>query len=349
MVSSDKTNRNNIKGYLAISLIAIFSLFLFSEVSKAANSELEQLIEGAKKEKDVNFYHSGGIEDGNAVVQRFEKKYPFLKVNFYRTGGEKFLIKVMTEIQAKRYVADVILALGSSMHIFRKAGILEKYVSTEDRFFPNEFKDYGYWVTNYVGVYVNSYNTKLVPKELLPKTYEDILSPRWNGKMMMDPTKVDWFVGMLQIMGKEKGLNWMEALSKKNISQRIGHTLICQLVASGEAEISINQTTTSVDTLAGKGAHLDWIALGPVPGITMGSGLAAHAPHPNAARLLNNFLLSEEGQNIWTRFQRMSIRSDIPQSEKFKRLKIVPVDPAILDNIKEYTQKLRSIFGRYER
>jgi len=347
MVSSNKTNQNDANGCLVIAILAIFSFFSLPEICNAANTELEKLIEGAKKEKEVNFYYSGGIEDGTVVVQKFEKKYPFLKVNFYRAGGEKLLIKVMAEVQAKKYAADVIFALGSSMHIFRKAGILEKYVSPEDRFYAEEFKEYGYWITNYVNAYVNSFNTKLVPKNLLPKTYEDLLHPRWKGKMMIDSTKIDWFMGMLQIMGKDKGLSWMEGLSRQNLSHRIGHTLICQLVASGEAELSINQTTTAVDRLGRVGAPLDWVALGPVPGITMGSGIGIHSPHPNAARLLNDFLLSEEGENTWASFQRMPVRNDVPQSEKFKRLKIVPLDPSLLDNIKEYLQQLRNIFGKH--
>lgn len=338
--------RNNVKCYLAIALIAAASFFGLSEISNAANAELEKLIEGAKKEKEVNFYYTTGISDGNAVAEKFEKKYPFLKLKPYRTGQQNFLVKIMAEARAKRYEADTILAVGSVMHTIQKAGILEKYVSTEDRFYPDDFKEYGYWITNYVNAYVNAFNTKLVPRNQLPKTYGDLLNPRWKGKMMMDATKVDWFIGMLQIMGEEKGLSWMEALAKQNISYRIGHTLICQLIASGEAEVSLNQSTASIDTLAAKGGSLDWVALGPIPGITVGSGIAAHAPHPNAARLLNDFMLSEECQNIWAGFHRMSVRTDIPRTAKFKGLKIVPVNPELVDNMKEYTQKSRKIFGR---
>jgi len=328
-------------------LVFIFMLTLVpSSASQTADAGMEKLIEGAKKEGEVIYYASMNLEEIMALIPKFEKKYPFLKVKLVRTGGESLLNRLVSEYRAKKYLADVIQTLAFNMDTLRRGGILGQYLSSEDRFFQKGFKEQGYWICSYCNTYVIAYNTKLVPRHHVPKTYEDLLTSRWKGKMMMDATKVDWFAGMLQIMGKEKGLKFMRDLSRQDISLRIGHALLAQLLTAGEGDLVIDIPTSSVERLKDKGAPIDWMALGPIPGVMIGIGIASHPPHPNAARLFADFVVSKEGQTSLRDFGRNVVRSDIAQPAEYRGLTIVPVDPSLASHMNEYTELLRGIFSK---
>jgi iron(III) transport system substrate-binding protein len=282
------------------------------------------------------------------MIRAFQKKYPFIKVKLNRLGSERLLTKVLAEYRAGKNFADVIQTVEFSMHTFIKRKILQRYIPTENRYFPKDFKEEGYWTTAYFNPYVTAYNTELVSKENLPKTYQDLLKPSWKGKMMLEGTKVDWFAGMLHIMGREKGLEYMRALAKQNLTLQRGHTLIAQLIAAGEALIDVNIPASSVTRMSKRGAPLDWTALGTVPGIMVGTGLAAGARHPNAAKLYINFLLSLESQKTLYGFGRMVGRKEVAeeQSQRMRGIKIYPVDPGLADDINEYAKLLHGIFGK---
>lgn len=306
------------------------------------------LIEGAKKERELILYASMNLEEANETIRRFEEKYPFIMVKLARTGSEKLLTRVLTEARAKKSFADVIQTVEFSMHTLRNSGVLGRYLSSENRFFPKEFKEEGYWTTVYYNPYVVGYNTRLVARENLPKIYEDLLNPAWKGKMMMEGTKVDWFAGMLEIMGREKGLKFMRELSGQEIMLRTGHNLIAQLVAAGEALMDINIPAASVDRLKKTGAPIDWIPLEPAPAVMVGAGVTSQPAHPNAARLYIDFVLSREGQNLIRSFGALVARSDLSESQSgvSKGTRSVPVNPNLAEKMNEYAKLLREIFSQ---
>ena len=174
--------------------------------SAATAATADALLEGAKREGEIVYYASMNLSEANAVINEFEKRYPFVKVKLHRTGSEKLLTRVLTEARAKRNFADVIQTVEFSMHIFSRGGILARYVPQANSFYPKEFKEDGFWTTVYYNAYVTGYNTNLVAPSLLPKDYDDLLDPRWKNKLMIEGTKADWFAGMLQIMGQERGV-----------------------------------------------------------------------------------------------------------------------------------------------
>jgi iron(III) transport system substrate-binding protein len=310
---------------------------------------MAELVKGAKQEREVVVYASQPLPEAQVIMERFQQKYPFLKVNLNRAGSEKLLTKVLTESRASKLYGDVIQTVEFSMHTFKKMGILAHYMSPEAKFFPKEFQDEGYWITAYYNPYVVGYNTKTVTAQKMPKTYEDLLHPMWKGEIMLEGTKVDWFAGMLQIMGKEKGLQYMRRLAKQDVKLRTGHNLLAQLVVAGEGAMDINVPSPVVDTLKKTGAPIDWTALGPVPGIMIGIGVTSKAPHPNAARLYMDFVLSKEGQEILHhRRERVVARAELaPELEKvIRQIKVVPVNPALAENINEYAKLLDETFSR---
>ena len=305
------------------------------------------LLEGARREGELVYYASMNVAEANAVIGAFEKRYPFIKVKLNRIASEKLLTRVLTEARTKKIFADVIQTVEFSMHIFSRSGILARYTPQANSIYPKEFKEEGFWTTVYYNAYVTAYNTRLVATRALPKSYDDLLDPKWKGALMMEGTKADWFAGMLQIMGQERGLKYMRALAKQQPSPREGHELLAQLIVAGEGLFDINIPAASVERMKERGAPIEWTALGEVPAIMVGIGLSAQAPHPNAAKVFSDFVLSREGQKLMQTPGRLIARGDLAneQAAMLRGLKIVPVDPALAEKLDEYAKQLRSIFS----
>lgn len=313
----------------------------------SATAGNEALIEAARREGELVYYASMNLGEANAIIGEFEKRYPFIKVKLNRAGSEKLLAKVMTEYRTKKLPADVIQTVEFSMHLINRAGVLSQYIPQANLQYPNEFKEDGFWTTVYYNPYVVAYNSKLVSRQMAPKRYEDLLDPKWKGKMMMDGTKADWFAGILQIMGQERGLKYMRDLAKQQPSLREGHELLAQLVAAGEGLMDINIPIASVERMKERGAPIDWTNVGAAPAIMVGIGVSSQAAHPNAAKLYIDFVLSREGQRLIRTPGRLGARTDLAreQADLVKEVKIVPVNPALAEKLGEYAKQLRSIFG----
>jgi iron(III) transport system substrate-binding protein len=335
---------DNLKAHTLCTVFAV--VFGCAQFSTAATRD--QWIEGAKKEGEIILYASMNLEEANTMISRFEQKYPFVKVKLNRTDSEKLLTKILVEARAKKNFADAIQTLGFAMHALKKSQQLGQYISAENGYYAKEFKEEGYWTTVYTNPYVVAYNSRTVGKEHLPRKYEDLLHPMWQGKMMLEPTKVDWFAGVLQLMGKEKGLRYMRELAKQKLMNRIGHDLIAQLVAAGEASLDVDIPAPSVDRVRKRGAPIDWVAFPPSPASLIGIGIASQPVHPNAARLYVDFVLSLEGQRTLAELGRYLARVELMQEQavKAKGLQMIPVSPELGENIVEYSKLMREIFGQ---
>ena len=215
------------------------------------------LLEAARREGELVYYASMNVAEANAVIGAFEKRYPFIKVKLNRIASEKLLTRVLTEARTKKIFADIIQTVEFSMHIFSRSGILARYTPQANSIYPKEFKEEGFWTTVYYNAYVTAYNTRLVATRALPKSYDDLLDPKWKGALMMEGTKADWFAGMLQIMGQERGLKYMRALAKQQPSPREGHELLAQLIVAGEGLFDINIPAASVERMKERGGPID--------------------------------------------------------------------------------------------
>jgi iron(III) transport system substrate-binding protein len=322
-------------------------LLLAGSFSPALAATTDAVINAAKREGEVVYYASMNLSEANALIGEFEKRHPYVKVKLQRSGSEKLLTRVLTEARAKKFFADVIQTVEFSMHIFSRGGLLTRYIPQANSYYPKDYKEEGVWTTVYYNAYVTAYNTRLVPPRLLPKTYDDLLDARWKGKMMMEGSKAEWFAGLLQIMGQERGLKYMRDLARQQPSPREGHELLAQLVAAGEGVMDINIPAASAERMKERGAPIDWIALGPAPAVMVGIGLSAQAAHPNAAKLYLDFVLSREGQKLAQTPGRFVARADLAAevASATREIKMVPVNPALAEKLDEYAKQLRSIFG----
>jgi iron(III) transport system substrate-binding protein len=304
-----------------------------------------KLIDGAKREKEVVIYGTMDLRGANLLNDKFREKYPFLDVRLNRFGSGSLVPRSLAEVRAGKHLSDILQTNSLGLHFLKKEGILGYYVSPEDPFYPKQFKDQGYWTTTNMNVHVVAFNTRLIARELVPRTYEDFLNPVWRGKMLLD-TSEQWFALMLQIMGKEKGLKYMAELAKQNVLlRRESSAMRAQLIAAGEAPLDIDSTLGPVDQLKKRGAPIDWLTVGPVPVVTSAHGIAARPSHPNAARLYIDFVLSKEGQRLVLDIGRQVARTDLlNEQESIQNLQLVPLDAAAGENMAYYERQIKEIF-----
>jgi iron(III) transport system substrate-binding protein len=280
-------------------------------------------------------------------AQAFDKRFPFVKVNTARMSGGAQINKIQTEYRARRYLVDVINGGAEQAAAIKGFGALDPYDSPQRHFFPPEFRDKeGYFASLYITPMVLGYNTKLVKPNEAPKTYEDLLNPRWKNGMFLDDEAFEWFAVLLRHFGREKGLQYMKRLAQQDISMQRGRTGQTQLLVAGERPIGIYLSGHTVLDLKDKGAPLGWVALDPYLSQANMIMLARHAPHPYAAALFIDWSLSEEGQTMITTFGRVVARNGVKQ--RFPELiekKSTLVDTDMMGPIlAEMSKEFRAIF-----
>lgn len=336
--------------YLKLSLATLSCLaLLLGDVSWTwgQSDHTARFLDGAKKDGKLVWYTSMRITDSKPLLDAFEKQYPFIKTELFRSSGEKTLNRIMTETRAGRWEFDVVAL--SEIGLLVEWKLLSPYVSPETKAYIPEFKDAaGYWAPVYNNYYVIGYNTKLVAEKEAPKRWEDLLDPKWKGKISIDQEEYPWYATLLVVWGREKTRNYMKALANQNIQWRKGHTLIAQLLGAGEFPVAIVYAH-GAERLKKKGASIDWVnTVDPVVFSVNSIGVSAKPNHPNAARLFIDFVLSKKAQEMIRSFFRIPARMDVePLSAKMDqaklKLKAVPQDTA--ERYNEYIKEFREIFG----
>jgi iron(III) transport system substrate-binding protein len=335
-----------VKNYLRFVGVITFVFTVTSSQQTLAQSA--SVIEGAKREGSVVFYGPLNINDSQALAKRFEAKYPFIKVEILRMSAEPLLNRIITEDKAGRNVVDVIN--NTTINAIKKARLLQPYRSAEHAGYPEEFKDSeGYWVSLHNNYYVLGYNSKLVSAAEAPKDWSDLLNPKWKGKIGMDQEEFEWYAQSVETWGREKAQKFHRALAQQQIHWRKGHTLLSQLIAAGEFSLGIVYAHR-IESMKKTGAPIEWVkTINPVFAAQSPVGLAAKAPHPNAAKLYLDFILSKEAQLILRSFNRTSARNDVeplvPEMHHSK-LKLVAIDPKVAEDLNRYASEFRDIYFR---
>jgi len=305
-----------------------------------------QNLEKAMREGEVVWYTPTAIEDSQKMIQAFEKKYPGIKVRLFRNRETALLPRIISEKQSGRPVVDVTTLRGIGYYQLWKRNLVQPYVSPESKIYPKGFKDpKGYWADLYDTYYVWSYNTGLMKNP--PRSYEEVVHPRYRGKIGMDTDEVEWFAGLIENWGKERTVKFLKNLAAQQIRFRDGHTLIAQLMAAGEFEITL-AFSERIDKMKKDRAPVEWVTtFDPIIVSIHPIAIAADAPHPEAARLFVDFALSKEGQSIIRASGRISARPDVPPPDKQSdpaKLKLHPVQPEAAADYEGLLKEWREIF-----
>ncbi len=327
-----------------------FALILIVFVTSVHASPLKVTIEGAKNEGKMVYYAVLSVPESRALLGAFEKKYPFLKTELFRLGAEKMRSKILTEARAGHHVFDVTSMNVVDAGLLIRQGIVGPYKALAAKGIPEGLKDKkGYWTALYLRQFVLAYNSQAIPPKEVPKDWWDLLHPKWKGRIGMDEEETEWYAALSTYWGKEKAQKLMRGLEAQNLTIHRGHTLIAQLTSAGAFDLSIAYGNR-IEEMKGKGAPLDFVdTTDPIVTSPSVIALSAHSPHPNAARLYIEFLISIEGQRILKKFGRVAAHKDVsPPSPKLnpKRLKTYFVSPKISDRYEEYQKEYFSIFRR---
>ncbi|HLQ26044.1 MAG TPA: extracellular solute-binding protein [Acidiferrobacterales bacterium] len=261
---------------------------------------MDRLIAGARKEGDVMLYTTLTAPYLDPIIADFKQKYG-VTIKYWRGSEATLLQRVLSEARGGRFAWDIVETLAPEVEAIRRNKLLQAVHSPfqKNEIIPNLAPSHREWTADRLYLYVVAYNTNQFKKDDLPKTLEDLLDPRWKGKIGMEAKNWDWFAEIAKEMGEKKGLDFFRKfVSVNGIQVRSGHTKLAGLVAAGEIPIALGLFSHGVDQLRAKDAPIEWAVIG-TPIVNMAAtGVSRKAPHPYAALLFYEYLLGEDGQKI---------------------------------------------------
>jgi iron(III) transport system substrate-binding protein len=283
---------------------------------------------GARREGRVELY-SGMIENQalRPIADAFRKKYPFIAVDYWRGDSRALIQKVLTERRAGRVTGDVLESTGGAEALIR-GGAVAPFRSPPSAEYPAKYVDpKGFWAVSRLDFFGLAFNTRQVSAALAPKSYDDLLDPKWRGAIAWradSEVGAPLFIaGILRSMGKDKGEAYLKRLAAQRIVNYAGSArALVDRVGAGEYKIALEIYAHHPLISKALGAPLETAMLDPVPSAVSTIQLARNAPHPNAAMLLIDFILSREGQNVLRAADYFSANPAVETSPMLR--KIVP-------------------------
>jgi iron(III) transport system substrate-binding protein len=332
--------------------IVLYFVVVMAASSSASSQEADRsvLVERAKKEAEVVWYTSAGLQDSNPMAEAFQKDYPFIRVNVIRSGSGVLINRILNEARAQKGLFDVLNTNDESVLPLKKRGVLARYISSEANFYDDDLKDKeGYWHTAYVVPWFLGYNTRILKKDDVPKNYEELLQPKWKGRKIALGTDNGSLIlsGLIRVWGKEKAVRYFQQLAKQEPALQAGApSSRIQLMAGGEFPLTLASGNT-LQTFASRGAPVDWVPLEPVFVQLNAIMLAAQSRHPNATKLFIDFVLSKKGQEMIRSFHRVPARNgvDAEPPRIFKGYKRIVQDIEAAANAEANTKLYNEILG----
>ena len=299
-----------------------------------------KLLEGARREGPVNIYTSLNTRDSGPITEAFEKKYG-VKTLLWRSSSEKVLQRAVTEAQAGRFLCDVLETNGPEMEALYREKLLTEFFSPHFKDLPlAAFPRHRNYVADRFNFFVIGYNTKLVRPEEVPNSYLDLIHPRFAGRVGIESGDSDWFAAVMKSMGEEKGMAFFRQLAANKPQMRTGHTLLAELLSSGEVAIAATIYNHNVEKMALRGAPVKWKALTPTFGRPNAIGVAARAANPHAALLFADFMLSPQGQTLIK--ERSRVPSSLAVETSLNKFPFEMIDPVITLDEADKWEKLWS-------
>ncbi|HEV7618370.1 MAG TPA: extracellular solute-binding protein [Burkholderiaceae bacterium] len=298
----------------------------------------EKVLAAAKKEGTLTLYTSIAEKDIPPLITAFEKKYG-IKVKIWRAGSDKVLQRTLTETSGKRYEVDAIHISAPELEALHLEKVLQPVSNPAFKeLLPGTVPAHREWVATLLTVFVQAYNTNQLKKDDLPKSYQDLLNPKWKGKLGIETEDFDWFAAVVTDMGEAKGMKlFRDIVATNGISVRKGHSLLNNMVAAGEVPLALTVYNYMPEASKKRGAPIDWFALEPAIARANGIGIARRAPHANAALLFYDYMLSTEAQKILASMDYVPTNATV--GSPLKNMKVKVIDPAVtLTQMEKWTK-----------
>jgi iron(III) transport system substrate-binding protein len=262
----------------------------------------QRLIEGAKREKELTFYSSIPPEDIALLAAAFDKKYG-VKVKVWRADSESLLQRIINDAKIRRHEVDIVVGSSSALEPLYRENLLQEVKSPHFAGIISEaIAPHGQWTAVFLNTIVQAYNTKLVRKERLPTSYADLLEAEWKGRLGIEAEDYDWFAQVVTDLGEARGLRlFRDIVASNGMSVRKGHTVLNNLVISGEVPLALTAYGFLAEQTRRKGAPLDWFIIPPAIARPTSQALARNAPSPHAAVLFFDFMIGEAQQILSAR------------------------------------------------
>jgi iron(III) transport system substrate-binding protein len=288
----------------------------------------ERLAQGARREGALVLYTSLATSESVPLTQAFEKKYG-VKVELWRSLSEQIVRRALNEARARRDVVDVIETNAPEVEALARERVTARFESP----YVSDIPAWGVpahrmWVADRVDFFVVAYNTAKVRRDELPATYEGFLDAKWKGRIGLEATDQEWLAGLARHWGEKRALEFFRGLAAMRPDVRRGHVLLSEMVSAGEVPVSLTNYASNADSMKRRDKPIDWKPVEPVIGRPQALGLAARAPHPSAALLFADFVLSPEGQQLFNSMGRFPASDKV--KSKLMNFPYVMLDPVAL-------------------
>jgi iron(III) transport system substrate-binding protein len=272
----------------------------------------ETLVRGAKEEGALAFYTSTAPEDVQSLLMAFEMRFPFIRTEVVRDKGVVIRERVTREYLNGGSAADVVELNDLNLGKLKNRGLLCPYHSPEADVYPRELHESdGFWVAEQKNFLVLAWNPRLASEAVVPRDYEGLLNPRLTGKVTIEAHDASWMAALIEHWGEKKAIPFFSAFGRQVANFRTGHQIIAEQIAAGSVILSPHIHSNNSEWLKRRGLPIEWRPLEPVEVEFVGAALPAAAPHPHAALLLIDYILSLEGQKIYRQWKRVPCHPEV--------------------------------------
>jgi len=271
---------------------------IWHSLEKLPAAEREKkLIEGARSEGEMLWYTNSGVENASRYIQAFKKNYPFINANFWRSKTRQVTQRIVSEANAGRHLVDVIKPSTDLLPVLLERNLIGRYETPVRAIYPAHAKSSYYTNMNYA-FRVFAFNPRKLSRKDAPKSWEDLLQPKWKGEILFDESSLEEVLALLTAWGRDKTVNYFTRLSQQQLLIRVGRDTVTQMMMAGEAPLAVTTYAYNNEGLRAQNAPVDWIAEDLIPALIYPLTLARNAPHPYSAALFYDFMISEEGQRL---------------------------------------------------
>ena len=301
------------------------------------------LLDRARREGSLTLYTSLAPTESQPLADAFEKKYG-VKVQLWRGQSDEVVQRVVTEAKGRRFAVDVVETNGPEMEMIAREKLLGELHSAYVSDLPaNAIPVHRTWFPDRMNYFVVGYNTAKVKRGDIPATYEGFTDPKWKGRIALEATDAEWMATLIKTSPGNKGTDVVRKIAALQPSLRKGHVLLASLVAAGEVPVGLAMYNSNIETLKRKGAPIDYVPVQPVVARPQGIGVARNAPHPNAAILFAEFVLSPDGQQLFESMGRVPASTKI--KSEFNKFPFVVIDPVtVLDEAAKWDKQWNELF-----
>jgi iron(III) transport system substrate-binding protein len=291
-----------------------------AELAKLSPAERQKkLVAGAKQEGEFMLYSSSGLEEVRAVTKQYAAKYPFVNTRYMRKGGSQLFDVAHLEFNGQKRIVDVYWAGHSTLGPMMKGNkqMLARYLSPERAAIAEEYKDKeGYWTATRTSVAIFAYHSQRLPKDKLPKVFPDLLDPFWKGKLAVDTNPGRFTAIIVERMGWDRAKEYHQKLGQQDLKIHRGRTARMQLILAGEVLASLDINADNIVEMQLQNAPLDYTLMDPTLLSLTSVAMPSQSPHPHAATLFYDFIISKEGQALLAREKNVPVREDVELADR---------------------------------